>query len=261
MNFSINATHFQLGILPSSLQIEAIIEKIKCSNNFKPLYAPQYYQCTSLFFFKGASSSEVLTIQAHTVYELIKYYQTIQNPYESFGFLTLKANAVLNSDDAMTWYAPNKKTHQNYFQTKDDLWLYIYTSAEKKSLFSFEGWALSSQITSQGTLATVLPDTCVDRCMQSLISFHAVSRAGVKVLSCRTIYTIGTLMNNYFTLRKRKQRTTGRRQKHSVRECTRLTWLLPLPYRKLLPLSLHQELMCMIEWAGSYLISQTSTIS
>lgn len=136
MNFSINATHFQLGILPSSLQIEAIIEKIKCSNNFKPLYAPQYYQCTSLFFFKGASSSEVLTIQAHTVYKLIKYYQTIQNPYESFGFLTLKANAVLNSDDAMTWYAPNKKTHQNYFQTKDDLWLYIYTHQQKKRVSS-----------------------------------------------------------------------------------------------------------------------------
>lgn len=50
MNFSINATHFQLGILPSSLQIEAIIEKIKCSNNFKPLHTLQYYQCTSLFF-------------------------------------------------------------------------------------------------------------------------------------------------------------------------------------------------------------------
>lgn len=76
MIFSINATHFQLGILPSSLQIEAIIEKIKCSNNFKPLYTLQYYQRTSLFF-KGASSSEVLTIQARTVYELIKYYQTI----------------------------------------------------------------------------------------------------------------------------------------------------------------------------------------
>lgn len=78
MNFSINATHFQLGILPSSLQIEAIIEKIKCSNNFKPLHTLQYYQCTSLFFFfKGASSSGVLTIQAHTVCELIKYYQII----------------------------------------------------------------------------------------------------------------------------------------------------------------------------------------
>lgn len=78
----------------------------------------------------------MLTIQAHTVYELIKYYQTIQNPYESFGFLTLKANAVLNSDDAMTWYAPNKKTHQNYFQTKDDLWLYIYTHQQKKRVSS-----------------------------------------------------------------------------------------------------------------------------
>lgn len=154
-----------------------------------------------------------------------------------------------------------KDTPKLFSNKRRSLALHIHTSAEKKSLFSFEGWALSSQITSQGTLATVLPDTCVDRCMQSLISFHAVSRAGVKVLSCRTICTIGTLMSKYFTLKKRKQRTTGRRQKHSVRECTRLTWLLPLPYRKLLPLSLHQELMCMIEWAGSYLISQTSTIS
>lgn len=77
MNFSINATHFQLGILPSSLQIEAIIEK--------KLSAPIILNLSTLcniisvlhFFFKGASSSGVLTIQARTVDELIKYYQTI----------------------------------------------------------------------------------------------------------------------------------------------------------------------------------------
>lgn len=73
----------------------------------------------------------MLTIQAHTVYELTEYYQTILNLYESFGFATLKANAVLNSD-AMTWYAPNKRKTKIIF--KDHLRLYIHNSREKKPL-------------------------------------------------------------------------------------------------------------------------------
>lgn len=77
------------------------------------------------FFFKGASSSGVLTIQARTVYEPIKYYQTILNLYKSFGFQTLKANAVLNSDDAMTWYAPNKRNPKIIFKQRQSQALYI----------------------------------------------------------------------------------------------------------------------------------------
>lgn len=131
MNFSINATHFQLGILPSSLQIEAIIEKIKCSNNFKPLHTLQYYQCTSLFLKKGASSSGVLTIQAHRVYELIKHYQIIWNLYKSFGFPTLKANAVLNLEDARTWYAPNTRNTNILFEQRQSQALQMQQQKKK----------------------------------------------------------------------------------------------------------------------------------
>lgn len=157
MNFSINATHFQLGILPSSLQIEAIIEKIKCSNNFKPLHTLQYYQCTSLFLKKGASSSGVLTIQAHRVYELIKHYQIIWNLYKSFGFPTLKANAVLNLGDARTWYAPNTRNTNILFEQRQSQALQM--QQQKKNQLPHE-WGVNFFFSDHKPeeLGEVLPD-------------------------------------------------------------------------------------------------------
>lgn len=89
---------------------------------------------------------------------------------------------------------------------------FIYTTAGKKNLFTTEGWTPSAQIMSQRTQAKVLPDICVDGCMQSLIDFHPAMRAPVKVLLLQNnLHSLGFKWTHISLRRK----PTRRRQRHS----------------------------------------------